>query len=484
MTLVALTFAPRVMKGFRSDAWSIAVENAIGRLLDSLIVTDYQDSRLLRQFTGSYILCGPTCHLALNLLQSIAKWCRLVIPDNRVPRTGHPTILSILHPDNPTVMNVLVDKGLIERQVLVQDYEMGKEVTFVQRVPNLKEVHTKEDFNMFFRGSVQTILPPNRRCRAGRLCSTYGDQIEDLKREVPPIKQFVLFLAYKESYLERTFKEFKKTECDVLLELAKVASNDMGEATNDLSGIKKLLHTTNMEKAQLEKVLSEKLIPAIKEAEQELGRLQNQREEYYEKASLTCPESEVEALGGCNGSTPEQLSAQLNRFKLPKTQSNPDSIDDLRLMFNGHLGKKGISGNIKVSYEEKTLAIEVKRPQDASSIAVRDTRSLSGGERSFSTLCFAMALHEMVEAPFRAMNEFDVFMYGKANGKGKKAADGSSSIMTVRPLLLQLWNQSSAPVFFFNDANASVDSVHLTVFSSLSSDLERAEEESMLCKEY
>jgi len=36
-----------------------------------------------------------------------------------------------------------------------------------------------------------------------------------------------------------------------------------------------------------------------------------------------------------------------------------------------------------------------------------------GGELSFSTLCFTLALHGMTEAPFRAMDEFDVFMVSK-----------------------------------------------------------------------
>ncbi|KAG7554503.1 P-loop containing nucleoside triphosphate hydrolase [Arabidopsis suecica] len=94
-----------------------------------------------------------------------------------------------------------------------------------------------------------------------------------------------------------------------------------------------------------------------------------------------------------------------------KLQRNKDLLKpQLTWQFNSHLGKKGISGNIKVSYEDKTLSIEVKMPQDATNSAVRDTRGLSGGERSFSTLCFALALHNMTEAPIRAMDEFDVFM--------------------------------------------------------------------------
>ncbi|KAJ0961973.1 hypothetical protein J5N97_029801 [Dioscorea zingiberensis] len=521
------------------DIWALAIDCAIGRLLDAFIVTNHKDSLLLRA-------CAKEANYQnLQILIYDFSRPRLNIPNYLLPSTNHPTTLSVIHSDNPTILNVLVDMGHAERQVLVQDYEIGKSVAFDQRIQNLKEVYTSDGYRMFYRGSVQTTLPPHKRARTGRLCSSIDDQLHGIEMEASKVQEVIqegrgrkrgsersvedlevrlhsakkrrtneervlmakqlalrdMKNAYDAEYnnadhtpnVEELYQEILdlqeqiqgkqmslekikirmtiaqekasnlRSSFENLCDSAKGEIDAIEEAERELLLAEDDLRSAEDERSHYERIMNNKVLPDIKKAEELLEELQHNRQENFRKASIICPESEVEGLGGCVGSTPEQLSAQLNRLKQKlqhESQRYSESIDDLRAMykkkqsrilekqhnyeafrgkiiacksaldlrwkkfrnnlkllrreltwkFNGHLTRKGISGNINVDYEEKTLSVEVKMPQDASGNTVRDTRGLSGGERSFSTLCFALSLHGMTEAPFRAMDEFDVFM--------------------------------------------------------------------------
>ncbi|XP_057456983.1 structural maintenance of chromosomes protein 6A-like [Lotus japonicus] len=524
------------LKLLHGKQWAVAIEYAIGRLFNSFIVTDYDDFRLLKKYAMQ------ARYGDLRIIIYDFSTPRLTIPQHMLPNTKYPTALSVLQCENHTVNNVLVDLGSVERQVLVNDYETGKEVAFEQRIQNLKEVYTASGSRMFSRGPVQTVLPGGRK--RGRLSISFEDEIAKLRNEAADeekeandcrrnkrvaeekleelhsrmnsikkrcahaghdftSKKLALEMAEHEHAAERGLTssssvdeigeaiseiQKKKDEEQVLLKNLQQKKHEAAGKADDLkTQFDKLCESTNGEIAALEKaetelveierdmdaaqeekhhydgVMKNKVLRDIQEAEEHNLVLTKRREEFVEKASIICCVNELNSLGGCDGDTPEKISAQLEEVKQTLRRESPrysESIDDLRMLyakkerkitkrqqvykalrqkldaceralkvrrnkfqtnascvkrqlswkFNTHLRRKGISGLIRVNYEKETLSIEVQMPQDASNKAVQDTRGLSGGERSFSTLCFALALHEMTESPFRAMDEFDVFM--------------------------------------------------------------------------
>ncbi|NWV12805.1 SMC6 protein, partial [Ptilonorhynchus violaceus] len=80
-----------------------------------------------------------------------------------------------------------------------------------------------------------------------------------------------------------------------------------------------------------------------------------------------------------------------------------------KLQFENLLRLRGCSGNIIFDHRNETLSLMVQ-PQEEEKAARSDLRSLSGGERSFSTVCFILSLWNISESPFRCLDEFDVYM--------------------------------------------------------------------------
>ncbi|CAN7939185.1 unnamed protein product, partial [Ixodes hexagonus] len=87
----------------------------------------------------------------------------------------------------------------------------------------------------------------------------------------------------------------------------------------------------------------------------------------------------------------------------------------LKLIFSSTLMQQNFQGSLDFDHNKQLLQIRVE-PKENTAIACgtngarQDLKGLSGGERSFSTVCFVLALWDTMECPFRIMDEFDIFM--------------------------------------------------------------------------
>ncbi|ESP03335.1 hypothetical protein LOTGIDRAFT_137608, partial [Lottia gigantea] len=80
-----------------------------------------------------------------------------------------------------------------------------------------------------------------------------------------------------------------------------------------------------------------------------------------------------------------------------------------KLFFIVLLSNRNYKGKMSFNHTKESLDMTVM-PAIQGGEAAKDLKSLSGGERSFSTVCFILALWDAMESPFRCLDEFDVFM--------------------------------------------------------------------------
>jgi len=64
-----------------------------------------------------------------------------------------------------------------------------------------------------------------------------------------------------------------------------------------------------------------------------------------------------------------------------------------------------LKGSAHFDHTKKILHLEVGRSECG-----KEMKALSGGERSFTTVCFVMSLWQVMNTPLRCLDEFDVFM--------------------------------------------------------------------------
>lgn len=77
--------------------------------------------------------------------------------------------------------------------------------------------------------------------------------------------------------------------------------------------------------------------------------------------------------------------------------------------FREILQQQSYTGDMRIDYERATLELEINPRQSGT---VQGTKSLSGGERSFSTVAFLLSIWSCIDHPFFLLDEYDVFTDG------------------------------------------------------------------------
>ncbi|KAF9777990.1 P-loop containing nucleoside triphosphate hydrolase protein [Thelephora terrestris] len=84
-----------------------------------------------------------------------------------------------------------------------------------------------------------------------------------------------------------------------------------------------------------------------------------------------------------------------------------------KVFFQFNLAHRGYFGKVLFDHTAQTLQLRVQTEEMAATqvrAKDKDPKALSGGEKSFSTICLLLALWESIGCPIRCLDEFDVFM--------------------------------------------------------------------------
>ncbi|KAI9465450.1 P-loop containing nucleoside triphosphate hydrolase protein [Lactarius psammicola] len=176
-------------------------------------------------------------------------------------------------------------------------------------------------------------------------------------------------------------------------------------------------------------------------AEQYCARVLNPRKVEVVQRNLDSVQAALKERERRQGASVEEMTAEVNRARaaLETAQKDLKSMASLnralkqslrlrlekwhdfrrhiafrcKVVFQYHLSNRGYFGKVLFNHHDGTLQLRVQTEDlngTQGESRDKDPRSLSGGEKSFATICLLLAMWESIGSPIRCLDEFDVFM--------------------------------------------------------------------------
>uniref|UniRef100_A0A673AYD5 Structural maintenance of chromosomes protein 6 n=1 Tax=Sphaeramia orbicularis TaxID=375764 RepID=A0A673AYD5_9TELE len=441
---------PRGPLGFlislKDPELALAVEVCLKGQLQAFTCDNYEDEKVLQGIMFKVFPKGrrPTI-ITSRFLQHVHDTKR-----RAVNHPQYPSVLQALEIEDPVVANCLIDQRGIESILLIKNRTEARRLMQGKNPPHNCTSAFSKDGDQIFTNRTYTA----DQTRANYLSGDVEEEIRLLQREIEnqtaqasrfkqQMKKLDDEIKQNEGLLRRTHIEQKTTKVKLLqftfLARSKcfllLLKNEYNTVSCFLflftffrikllsSDFNALIHSAVQESVTKAKLICPERLEVRRSArslDTEISRLKvkitTQQEHQGDREEIL--RSYNEALE--NYTNMVQHVKNLNSFikKLDSVMNQRQHVyaefrrflsARCKYYFDSMLSQRGYTGSMTFDHKNETLSISVQ-PGQGKQADMSDMRSLSGGERSFSTVCFVLSLWAITEAPFRCLDEFDVYM--------------------------------------------------------------------------
>ncbi|XP_039298580.1 structural maintenance of chromosomes protein 6 [Nilaparvata lugens] len=272
-------------------------------------------------------------------------------------------------------------------------------------------------------GEQESLLSEQKNSVLQLMDATEKD-LRDKKRLGDRLRANYHNLIEKEKTMKENLEELENSLQEMSVK-AKESATPM-ENVRKLSEVVVELKAINGELLGLKEFYQENRIEVVEEAF-------TQKKQWLSECSST-----LERLEEFAKTTSKKLGKDLKTIEI----SEKKQLKKAKHLFSEVLKKRDLQGTFGLDNNNKILKMHVVRGKEKGTERKGEISSLSGGEKSFATIAFIIAVWESMTVPFFVMDEFDVFTDVITRN-------------TILKMLLEYASQSSAQFIFLTPHDLS-----------------------------
>uniref|UniRef100_A0A7N8X274 Structural maintenance of chromosomes protein 6 n=1 Tax=Mastacembelus armatus TaxID=205130 RepID=A0A7N8X274_9TELE len=359
---------------------AVAVECCLRSFMKAFCCDNYKDEAVLQELMSQHypksnrpqIIVCPFSEKVYNL------------HGRKVCHPEFPSVMDVIISTSPVIMNCLIDMRGIESILIIK--EKAKARRFMQRgrpPKNCREAFTVEGDQVYPNRYYTSDFSMDEQLKLETECVKHERNLKTLENKLNSHEDNVQAMKSELTQREEQLQEYVVKATKISPERLHVPGSTKS-IDAEITRLKK-----KIKEFRLYQFLPSALVREYAEA------LALYREKTNQVRDLQRFIDQLDNI----------MSDRQNRYKILRRSLSVRC----KLYFNNFLIKLNCCGSMIFDHNNETLSILVK-PPGWDDDGVSDMRSLSGGERSFSTVCFMLSLWEITESPFRCLDEFDVYM--------------------------------------------------------------------------